>query len=474
MWGLSVVYITIGTAVVLLFPGIVNALDYCSVPNGATYTINEHSTCRRVTNSHASGQAIFVATKTAAEWSTGPNSFINATPPGVTILACTCGNTDWSSASAGPIVENPSPVSGEWFGVDVAISGNLIAASDINDNSGRGRIYAINATTGSVVSTFAGLTANSYTGYSIGIDGTNIAAGAPQAPVGATSTAGKVYIIDANTGTLLRTIDNPEPATGDVFGNIVDISGSLVAIASPLDDGSGSDTGRVYIYNAITGALVRTINNPSPTSGDRFGEGLAIHGNRVVIAAAQDDTGASNAGIAFVFDATTGTLLSTFNNPTPASGDRMGRSILWTKAIDIENATAAVSAIADDTGGSDAGSVYIFNATTGALIRTINNPTPTNPSFGNSLSINNGYISITTPANFTAGTFSIRVYDIATGAQKSVVTLPGNAFAGSAPPAAISGSALVAGNATFNPGSGIVGRVYVYNAQAGVCASCAP
>lgn len=451
-----------------------NALDHCIVPHGATYTIDEHSVCRRVQNNRPTGLPMMVPTKAASEWSNGANAFLNALPSGATVSACACGGTDWSSMSVGPIIENPTPVSGEWFGVDAAVSGNLAAVSDINDNSSRGRVYVFNTTTGSLVSSFAGLTANSFTGYSIAIDGTNVVAGAPQAAVGATSTAGKVHIFDANSGTLLRTIDNPEPATSDLFGNIVDISGNLAAISSPLDDGSGSDTGRVYIYNISTGALVRTINNPSPTSGDRFGQNLAIHGNRVVVAASEDDTGASNAGIAYVFDATAGTLLSTFNNPTPASGDRMGRGILWQKAIDLEDTTVAISAIADDTGGTDAGSVYIFNATTGALIRTINNPTPTRTYFGNSLSINNGYISIVTPASFSDSNYVVRVYNIATGAQSSSVTLLGNPFAGSGEPAAISGSALVIGHPSYNPGSGIVGRAYLYNGSGGVCTSCAP
>jgi hypothetical protein len=43
------------------------ALDSCVVPHGATYNINEHSTCRAVTNNVAAGEAIMVPTKTADE-----------------------------------------------------------------------------------------------------------------------------------------------------------------------------------------------------------------------------------------------------------------------------------------------------------------------------------------------------------------------------------------------------------------------
>ena len=66
------------------------------------------------------------------------------------------------------------------------------------------------------------------------------------------------------------------------------------------------------------GALLRTLNNPTPVIEDYFGEDVAISGNMIVVGARRDDTGAEDAGSAYVFDATTGALLHTLNNPTPA------------------------------------------------------------------------------------------------------------------------------------------------------------
>lgn len=60
------------------------AVDFYQVNNGATVDITEHSVCKRMTNGYPSGQAIFVPTKTATEWS----AFYGATIPGVTIAAC--------------------------------------------------------------------------------------------------------------------------------------------------------------------------------------------------------------------------------------------------------------------------------------------------------------------------------------------------------------------------------------------------
>lgn len=78
-----------------------HALDRCEVPHGATYNIDEHSTCRAVTNNHASGQTIMVPTKSAAEWNTGANAFLNALPAGVTATACSSCGTITNCAAAG-------------------------------------------------------------------------------------------------------------------------------------------------------------------------------------------------------------------------------------------------------------------------------------------------------------------------------------------------------------------------------------
>lgn len=79
-----------------------HALDRCEVPYGATYNIDEHSTCRAVTNNHASGQTIMVPTKSATEWDTGTNAFLNALPSGVTASACSaCGTITSCGAASG-------------------------------------------------------------------------------------------------------------------------------------------------------------------------------------------------------------------------------------------------------------------------------------------------------------------------------------------------------------------------------------
>ena len=52
--------------------------------------------------------------------------------------------------------------------------------------------------------------------------------------------------------------------------------------------------------------LTQTILNPTPAIDDLFGKSVAISGDKVLIGAPRDDTGAKDSGAAYLFDAATG------------------------------------------------------------------------------------------------------------------------------------------------------------------------
>lgn len=66
------------------FPSASIAANNYIVGNGITATIDEHGTCKKITNNHASGKSIMVPTKSSAEWS----DFRSNIPPGVTQAVC--------------------------------------------------------------------------------------------------------------------------------------------------------------------------------------------------------------------------------------------------------------------------------------------------------------------------------------------------------------------------------------------------
>jgi len=74
------------------------------------------------------------------------------------------------------------------------------------------------------------------------------------------------------------------------------------------------------------GDLLQTLNNPTPATSDYFGHSVAVSGATVVVGAYMDNMGATEAGAAHVFDAASGDLLWTLNNPTPVASDFFGYS----------------------------------------------------------------------------------------------------------------------------------------------------
>ncbi len=291
-------------------------------------------------------------------------------------------------------ISNPLPSLDDSFGWAVSIDGNkILVGSTLGDDGGvvdAGNAYIFDATTGTLLRTFNNPTPilNDVFGYSVSLSGNNALIGAFGDDTGAEN-AGSAYLFDATTGTLLRTFNNPTPVQNDSMGFSVSYSGNKVLLSAPLDDTGFQNAGTAYLFDATTGALLYTLNNPAPASNDYFGYSVSISGNSVLIGAFQDDAGATDAGTAYLFDATTGTLLRTFNNPAPASGDQFGRS------VSLSGNNVVVSANGDDAGATDAGTAYLFDATTGALLYTLNNPTPVlGDSFGESISISGSSIII--------------------------------------------------------------------------------
>ncbi len=162
------------------------------------------------------------------------------------------------------------------------------------------------------------------------------------------------------------TINNPSPAAQDYFGVSVSIDGDKFIVGAFFDDTGATDAGSAYLYDATTGALLHTFNNPTPASGDAFGTSVSVLGEKVLIGAYRENIGATVAGAAYLFDATTGALLQTLSSPTPENYDNFGN------LLSISDDNILISAIGDDTGATDAGSAYLFDARTGALLHTFN------------------------------------------------------------------------------------------------------
>jgi outer membrane protein assembly factor BamB len=204
-----------------------------------------------------------------------------------------------------------------------------------------------------------------YFGTSVAALGDRVLVGAPNSGIEA---KGAAYLFDTVTGQLIRTFVKPSAKPGDFFGAAVALVGNRVLVGAPLDDLGAEEAGAAYLFDAPTGNLLQTFRKPSPAPFDIFGSSVAFFNNDVLVGAPWDSTGAHQAGAAYLFDAVTGRLTQTFLNPTPTQTDDFGFS------VGALGDNVIVGTPGDRDGPGGVGTVYLFDALTGRLVRALHNP----------------------------------------------------------------------------------------------------
>ena len=152
----------------------------------------------------------------------------------------------------------------------------------------------------------------------------------------------------------------------DLFGHSVSISGDgLTAIVGARnEDTGGGDAGAAYIFtrSGVTWTEQAKIQASDKQAEDYFGwsVGISSDGNTAIVGAYFEDTGASNAGAAYIFvrSGSTWTEQAKIQASDKQANDIFGYSV----SISSDGNTAIVGAYGEDTGVGDAGAAYIFVA----------------------------------------------------------------------------------------------------------------
>jgi len=239
--------------------------------------------------------------------------------------------------------------------------------------------------------------------------GNHVVVGAPKSRTG--DNTGVAYILDAISGQVLKKLEPPCLQRGDEFGSSVAMNcfgtRALVGAKTNRDiDSTVRSPGVVYLFDIIDSSnqvdasspvvsLLQTFHNPNPQDYDEFGIVVDMDrsGEIIVIASPNHN---HNQGVVYLFNKN-GTLIRSIGPPsllatTFNTTDQPGRFNNYTEhnlhrdqffgsslALSQNGKLLLVGAPGKGWTKQLPGAVYLFDATTGDLLKTIHNPSHQEP-----------------------------------------------------------------------------------------------
>jgi hypothetical protein len=278
---------------------------------------------------------------------------------------------NWASGTQQQKLTSSDAATGDKLGqqLDISGDGNYALASAPSKNSSQGAVYVF-LKSGSTWAQQAKLTASVSNNDQFGIgariseDGSTAIIGARNGGSGINGT-GEAYIFtrSGTTWSQQAKLTASDAADGDLFGAGVDISddGDTVVIGAYGEDTGGNATGSAYVFtrSGTTWTQQQKIQSSDIEAGDNFGIAVGISGNseNIIVGAQAEDTGGSNAGSAYVFtlSGSTWSQQAKIQASSSASDELFGLSV----DISTDGNTVAIGSM-DDTGGTDVGAAYVF------------------------------------------------------------------------------------------------------------------
>ncbi len=145
----------------------------------------------------------------------------------------------------------------------------------------------------------------------------------------------------------------------DSFGWSVAIDHDVIVVGAVRDDDLGDASGSAYVFRYVNGAWVEEgkLVAPDGAPGDRFGSGVAIERNWIVVGArAHDSGGAMDNGRAYAFryDGVTWNHVATF---APQATDSAG----FGSSIRLSDGRLLANSVGDGVNGVDSGAVFTYH-----------------------------------------------------------------------------------------------------------------
>ncbi|MEX0996182.1 MAG: T9SS type A sorting domain-containing protein [Flavobacteriaceae bacterium] len=182
------------------------------------------------------------------------------------------------------------------------------------------------------------------------------------------SNSGNVRVYENSSGVWTQIgADIDGEAAGDESGRSVSLSsdGSIVAVGAARNDGNGSDSGHVRVYENISGVWTQIgadIDGEAAGNFSGWSISLSSDGSIVAIGARLNNGNGSASGHVRVYENISGvwTQIGTDIDGEAAS-DQSGRSV----SLSSDGNIVAIGAIGNDGNGSDSGHVRVYENISG-------------------------------------------------------------------------------------------------------------
>lgn len=248
-----------------------------------------------------------------------------------------------------------------------------------------------------------------------------------------------VYLYDLDTREFKHTFVNPirDGVRADHYGLGLAISEDYIAIGAPRENMGDSKGGVVEIYNATTLSFIRLIENPVPSPAAYFGAKLKLVGDKIIISSpgapiVSPPNLQVYVGAVYVYNVVTGALLKTIENPQTSKTISVIREFENPSNINYDNYgsivamcddyIAVTSAMEVDTVTGAKGKVHVFNVKTKECLYTIINPgsdgSESSNMFGTALAMSEKWLAIGDPSAVVNGTIycgKVYFYNLKTG-----------------------------------------------------------
>ena len=262
----------------------------------------------------------------------------------------------------------------DYYGLAVSMSSDgTIVAIGGNGNDGNGtdsghvRVYQYSSGSWSQLgSDIDGEAAGDKSGQSVSLssDGTILAIGAPQNDGNGTD-SGHVRVYQYSSGSWSQLgSDIDGEAAGDESGQSVSISndGTIVAIGAHKNDGNGTSSGHVRVYKYSSGSWSQLGSDiDGEAAGDESGDftsvSMSSDGTIVAISAGGNDGNGSNSGHVRIYQYSSNSWSQLADRiDGEAVGDKSGYSI----SLNNDGTKLAIGAPYNDGGGTDSGHTRIY------------------------------------------------------------------------------------------------------------------